>query len=152
MYSAIVGVHSLIRWVVLLAALVAVARGIAGWNKSRWMPADGRAGMLFVAALDIQLLLGLLLYLFFSPVVRTAFSNLAVAMKASEYRYFLVDHPAGMLVAIVLAHIGRVRTRKAMPDEAKHRAAAVFYGLALLLILLTIPWPGMPGGRPLWPW
>jgi hypothetical protein len=152
MYSLIVPVHSLLRWVVLLAGLVAVVRGIAGWNRPRWTPGDGRAGMLFVAALDLQLLLGLLLYLFFSPVVRTAFSNIAVAMRASEYRFFVADHPGGMLVAIVLAHIGRVRTKKATPDSAKHRAAAVFYGLALLLILLSIPWPGMPAGRPLWPW
>jgi hypothetical protein len=151
MYSAIVVVHSLMRWVALLAGLVAVARGIAGWNKPRWTSADNQAGVVFISALDIQLLLGLLLYLFFSPVVSAAFSNVAGAMKVSESRFFLVEHPAGMLVAIVVAHIGRVRTKKATPDDAKHRAAAVFYGLALLLILLTIPWPGMPAARPLWP-
>jgi hypothetical protein len=151
MSAAIVVVHSLMRWVVLLAGLAAVARGIAGWNTSRWDATDNRVGVWFIGALDIQLLLGLLLYLFFSPVVQVAFTNVAAAMRVGESRFFLADHPAGMLVAIVLAHIGRVRTKKAAPDSAKHRAAAVFYGLALLLILLSIPWPGMPAGRPLWP-
>ena len=152
MYSVIAGLHSLVRWVVLLAGLVAIVRGIAGWNKPRWTSADNRAGVIFVGALDIQLVLGLLLYLFLSPVVRTAFSNIGAAMKASEYRFFVADHPVGMLLAIVLAHVGRVRTKKATPEDAKHRAAAVFYGLALVLILLTIPWPGLTVGRPLLPW
>jgi hypothetical protein len=152
MDSALVTLHSLIRWLVLLTGLAAVARGIAGWNKQKWTAADNRAGMLFVASLDIQLLIGLLLYLFFSPTIQVAFSNVGAAMRQSSVRFFLVEHPLGMLIAIVLAHIGRVRTKKATPDAAKQRAAAVFYGLALLLILLSIPWPGMPAGRPLFPW
>ncbi len=151
MESSLVTLHSLIRWLVLLTGLAAAARGIAGWNKQKWTGADNRAGVLFVSALDIQLLLGLVLYLF-GPTVKIAFSNIGAAMRMSELRFFLVEHPAGMLIAIVLAHIGRVRTKKATSDEARQRAAAVFYGLALFLILLSIPWPGMPAGRPLFPW
>jgi len=152
MDSVILILHSLMRWLVLLTGLAAAGRGIAGWNKPKWTTADNRAGVLFISCLDIQVVLGLLLYLFASPTIRAAFSNVGAAMRASEYRFFLVEHPFGMLIAIVLAHIGRVRTKKATPDDAKQRAAGVFYGLALILILLSIPWPGMPAGRPLFPW
>jgi len=56
-----------------------------------------------------------------------------------------------MLVAITLAHVGRARIRKA--DIARrHRLAAIFYGLALVSILASIPWPGTPNGRPLLRW
>ena len=54
----------------------------------------------------------------------------------------------GMLIGTALAHVGRGRVRKA-PDDRKGRTAAIFYGLALLAILASIPWPGLPAGRPL---
>ena len=152
MYSATVVLHSLLRWVVILTGLAAAGRGIIGWNKRSWTSTDDRAGVLFIGALDIQMLLGLLLYVGLSPTVSAAFRNIGGAMQDPVLRFFLVEHAVGMLIAIVLAHIGRVRTKKAMPESSKHRAAAVFFGLAIVLILLSIPWPGMPAGRPLWPW
>ena len=152
MLSITLIVHTLLRWVVLLTGIAAAARGIMGGKGKAWTAADSRAGLLFIAVLDLQLLLGLLLYLFLSPTVRTAFVNIGAAMKDPMLRFFLVEHMAGMLVAITLAHIGRARTKKATSDDRKFRAAAVFYTLALVVILLSIPWPGMPAGRPLWPW
>ena len=60
--------------------------------------------------------------------------------------------PLGMFVAIALAHIGQSKIRKATDEGRRHRLAAVFFTLALIIILLSIPWPGMPAGRPLLPW
>jgi hypothetical protein len=123
-----------------------------GGKGKAWTAADSRAGLLFITALDLQVLLGLLVYVFLSPTVRTAFVNIGAAMKDPMLRFFVVEHAVGMIIAIVLAHIGRARTKKAVPDDRRFRAAAIFYTLALIMILLSIPWPGMPAGRPLWPW
>ena len=152
MYDVFIVLHSVLRWVVLLVGLLAMARGIAGWNGRAWTPADNRAGMLFVSALDVQLLIGLALYLFLSPTVTAAFVNVGAAMRDSQLRFFVVEHAFGMLIAITLAHLGRIRTRKLPDPMRRHRAAAVYFGLSLLIALLSIPWPGMPAGRPLWPW
>jgi hypothetical protein len=152
MYSVTLLVHSLLRWVVLFTGLAAAGRGIIGWNGRPWKSPDARAGMLFIAALDLQFLIGLLLYFVLSPTMSVAMSNPGAAMKDSALRFFLVEHAVGMIIAIVLAHIGRAKTKKAATDMARHRAAAVFFTLALVVILLSIPWPGMPAGRPLWPW
>jgi hypothetical protein len=152
MLSITLILHSLLRWVVLLTGITAAARGFMGGKGKSWTAADSRAGLLFIAVLDLQFLLGLLLYVFLSPTVRTAFVNFGAAMKDPMLRFFAVEHVLGMIVAITLAHIGRARTKKATPDDRKFRAAAVFYTLALVVILLSIPWPGMPAGRPLWPW
>jgi hypothetical protein len=73
-------------------------------------------------------------------------------MGDSALRFFLVEHAFGMLLAVTLAHIGRIRIRKAADDGRRHRSAAIYFGIALVLVLLSIPWPGMPAGRPLWPW
>ena len=108
--------HSLLRWVVLLAGIAAVARGFMGGKGKSWTTSDSRAGLLFITALDLQFLLGLLLYVFLSPTVRTAFVNFGAAMKDPMLRFFAVEHILGMIVAITLAHIGRARTKKATPD------------------------------------
>jgi hypothetical protein len=148
----VLALHSILRWVVLLTGLAAAGRGIAGWSGRAWTAADNRAGVWFVAALDLQLLIGLVLYLFLSPTLKVAALDFGAAMRDGSLRFFLVEHAFGMLAAITLAHLGRVRIRKATDDRRRQRAAAIFFGLALLLVALSIPWPGMPAGRPLWPW
>jgi hypothetical protein len=53
-----------------------------------------------------------------------------------------------MVVAVAFAHVGRVRVRRATADVARFRAAAVFYTVSLLAILIAIPWPFRAVGRP----
>ena len=150
MYDLVVLAHSWLRWLVLLAALAAVARAIGGVNTRRpWTPLDDRASLWFVSSMDLQMLLGLLLYLWLSPVTRSAFIDMAAAMRESSIRFFAVEHPVGMIVAIALAHVGRARIKKATDSETRHRRALVFYGLALVIMLLSIPWPFFPAARPL---
>ena len=105
--------------------------------------------MWFTAALDLQMLIGLVLYAFLSPVTQSAFVDMAAAMRAAPIRFFAVEHPVGMIVAIALAHVGRVRIRKATDSESRHKRALVFFGLALLVLLLSMPWPIGPGARSL---
>jgi hypothetical protein len=54
-----------------------------------------------------------------------------------------------VLVAVVLAHIGRAHSRKAATLVARHRNAFIFYGLAIVAVLVAIPWPFMAHARPL---
>ena len=152
MYSAFITIHSLLRWVVLLAGFAAVGLGVRGWSGRPWLPADRLTGRVFVGVLDLQFLIGLVLYVVLSPLVGAAFSNVGAAMRDPILRFFLVEHAAGMLVAVALAHVGQTKIKKATDDTRRHRTAAVFFGLSLFIILLSIPWPGMPAGRPLWPW
>jgi hypothetical protein len=150
MYSSLLFLHSWLRWMVLLTGIYAIVRAGGGMNgKRRWTASDAKPGLYFILACDLQLVLGLALYLVFSPTVQAAFGNIGAAMRNPEYRFYVVEHAFGMIVAIVLAHIGRVRSKKARTDAAKFKGAAIFYGLAFLIMLAVIPWPGMPGGRPL---
>ena len=141
---------------VLLAGLVAVARGIAGWRSGRpWTLSDDRAGWWFLTSLDVQMLLGLLLYFVLSPITSAALQDFGAAMGNSALRFWSVEHVFGMGIAIVLAHIGRARIRRAGKegnDTRRHRLAVVFFMLALIAIIASIPWPGTPNGRPLGRW
>jgi hypothetical protein len=150
MYSTMLIAHSWLRWVVIAAALVAVIRALAGWSGTRpWTRADDRAGLLLTSALDLQMLIGLLLYFLFSPLLATIRQHAGEAMGNDAARYWLLEHPFGMIVAIALAHVGRVRIRKAADVRRKHRLALIFFGLALIAMAASLPWPGTATGRPL---
>ncbi|HXW06528.1 MAG TPA: hypothetical protein VD833_14925 [Vicinamibacterales bacterium] len=153
MYTTVLLLHSWLRWLVLVLALLVIARGLSGWNGRRlWTAADNRAAFWMVTLLDVQMLIGLLLYFALSPVTMAALQDFGGAMGSSGLRYWAVEHPFGMIVAIALAHIGRARMRRTRDEQRRHRLAVVFFGLALVAILVSIPWPGLPNARPLIRW
>jgi len=149
MYDLTLTLHSLVRWLVLIFAVVAVGNALAGWfGKREWTAASDRFGRLFTISIDLQLLLGLILF-FLSPTVQAALGDMGAAMRDAGLRFWSVEHATMMLVAVILAHVGRVAVRKAEGSAAKFKRASIFYGLALLVILLAIPWPFREAvGRP----
>lgn len=142
MYNVVLILHSFVRWLVIIVGIVAAVKAFRGWySKGVWTPVDDRLGMMFAMSMDIQVLLGLLLYIFFSPLTRVVFRDLGAAMANAEVRFFAVDHIFLMIVALVLAHVGRAAGRRAHIAAVKHhRQAATFFGLATLLVLIAIPW------------
>ena len=90
--------------------------------------------------MDLNVVLGLILYLFLSPITQAAFANFGVAMSDANLRYFAVEHILGMIVALVLAHVGRAVSKRATDTIKKHRAAAIWYTLSFLISLAMIPW------------
>ena len=149
-YLTILAVHSWVRWLVLISGLLAVLRAFRA-ARGTWSAADDRAGFWFVMLLDLQVLIGLLLYVWLSPITHEAFRGMGAAMKSRSLRFWAVEHVFGMVVALAFAHVGRVRIRKADPAR-RRKLAAIFFGLALLALLASIPWPGTPNGRPLLRW
>ncbi|HEY6510078.1 MAG TPA: hypothetical protein VIY56_18775 [Vicinamibacterales bacterium] len=150
MYTPLLLVHSWLRWAVLIAGVLAVARALAGVRTRRpFTPVDSAAARRLVIALDVQLLLGLVLHVWASPFTTEAFGDLGATMRNAPLRFFVVEHPFGMLAAVALVHIGSARLKKRTESAARHKTALVFFGLALLIIVLSIPWPGLPAGRPL---
>jgi hypothetical protein len=150
MYSAFLGVHSYVRWVVVIAGLIVIVRAITGITSRRgWGSGDSVPIRVFSIALDIQFLIGLLLYVWLSPFIRDAWADMAATMRNAPLRFFAVEHLTGMIIGLGLAHVGTSKIGKAADAGQKHKLAAVFIGLAMVVILLSIPWPGMPGGRPL---
>jgi hypothetical protein len=150
MYVWTLVLHSWLRWLVLVAGAIAVARSLAGLSGRRpWTSADDAAGKWFVISLDVQLLIGLLLYGVLSPITRVAFGDMGAAMRDPALRFWAVEHFFLMVVAVALAHIGRARARRAPAPAGRHRNAFIFYGLALLAVVVAIPWPFMAHARPL---
>lgn len=152
MYSSALWLHSLLRWAVLLTGAIAWFRAIGGSTARRpWTSKDELWGLLFTISLDAQMLVGFALYFFISPITRAALQNFGAAMRIEPLRFFAVEHLTGMIIGIALAHVGRVKIRKAANDARRHRLATIYFGLALVAICASIPWPfpGLPVQRPL---
>jgi hypothetical protein len=138
----------MIRWVVLILGVIVVVRALLGWfGKREWVNTDRKMGVFFASSIDVQLLLGLLLYLFFSPLTTNAWGDISTIMSNDGLRFFVIEHAFYMVLAVVFAHLGSVFSKRASEATAKHRTAAIWYGLALIVILLGMPWmrPLLPG-------
>lgn len=147
MYLFLLGLHNLLRWVVVLGGVYAVATALRGLlTRAAWSDADRRAGLIFTSALNLQLVVGVVLYLV-SPLVRSALGNMGAAMGNDQLRYFSVEHAAIMLLAVVAAQLGYSLARRATTDRARFSRATIGYGLAAALIAYGVPW-----GRSLIPW
>ena len=141
MYSAVLSIHNIIRWIALILGILAAVRAYLGWFGNReWTVKDRKIGSYFTIAMDVQLLLGLLLYIFLSPTTRTAFQDFGAAMQVGDLRFFALEHPFFMVLAVVFAHLGSILSRKAEQTNAKFRWAAIWFSLSVLAVLLGMPW------------
>ena len=140
MYSALLATHNIVRWLVLAAGVWAVFRSWRGWSKRAvWEPGDLGAVKLFVNALSLQFVVGVLLYAT-SPLIRTALGDMGSAMRTASVRYFVVEHVVVMLAAIAFGHIGAAKLRRAASDSARFQTATIWMGLALAAAAGFVPW------------
>jgi len=144
LFSILLPLHSILRWVVIILAVVTIGRALIGWlGKKPWTLLDSRLSSYFTISFDVQILIGLILY-FISPTNQTALQNFGGAMGNADLRYFAVEHIFMMILALGIAHGGRTLSRKAKDAFKKHRNAALFYILAILVVLAAIPWATRP--------
>ncbi|MBC7745855.1 MAG: cytochrome B [Flavobacterium sp.] len=142
MYKFLLGLHSGIRYIVIILfslALIMALIGLFGRKSSNEF--HRKINLYSLISAHVQLLTGLILY-FYSPNVM--FSNMGAAMKDPIIRYWTVEHSAMMIFAVILITVGHSRSKKAIDSVNKHRAIALYYGLALLVILLAIYQSGRP--------
>lgn len=129
---------------VLLAAVAAVAGAAIGLAKHRPFASPGRRlGVIYVAALDLQFLVGLALY-FISPLVQAAWANMAVAMKNADLRFFAVEHLVFMFLAVALAHVGLAVSKRAPADRIAYRRMLAWNLASLAVMVAGIPWASRP--------
>jgi mono/diheme cytochrome c family protein len=150
LYALTLFAHSYLRWLVLALALWVSVQSFIGWRRATpWKQLHERFHALFSGVLRLQFVIGLGLYLFLSRLSRAFFTDPGVAIKVREFRFFGLEHALMMLVAVAVAESGRGRSKRV--DDPKRRQRTVFLttSVALLLMVLAVPWPFMPTHRPL---
>lgn len=148
MYQTLLILHSWSRWFVLIFGLIAVYRAYVGWSGRRpFVSADNGMSAAFSGFMWLQVLIGLGLYFGLSPWGLNAMKQ-AGAMKDPTARFFGMEHALMMIIAAALAQVGRIAVKKAGDDTLKHKKAFLYFGIALLLVLLMIPWGIWNPARP----
>ena len=136
----LIHLHSGLRWIVLIALLLAIVNAFKKYKKGKYGAKDKVLNLVAMAVTHTQILIGFVLY-FTSARVSTAYSSGAM-MKNAEFRFVAIEHLVAMVLAAVLITIGHKKSKTATFDRAKHRKVATLYLIALVLIVVSIPWPG----------
>ena len=133
-------IHNLLRWLVLIFGVWAVISAIGGLSaKKEYMVSDKKGGFFFMLSMDIQLVIGLILY-FVGPWFNNL-KNMGAIMKDPNARFFTMEHALMMIIAWILVHVGVVAVKKATSSKMKFKRSLIYFGIALVLILAAIPWP-----------
>jgi len=141
MYESIKIVHSYWAYLVVLILLLASINAISKYaSKKPYGAKDFRISLFALIVSHIQLLIGIILY-FISPYFE-AFSSVGMGevMKNSTLRLYLIEHPFTMIVSIVLITVGYSKHKKKLSSTPKFKLLAIFYTIALLVLLSRVPW------------
>lgn len=144
MYTGLLHLHNLLRWVVIIALLIVIVRLLLKKEALK-------ASKVLLISAHSTLVLGLYQYFFgkvgFQMIQSTA-GGMKEVMKDAASRFWAIEHAFSMLLAIVFITIGHIKYKK----TGKVNPSLVFFILALILILLMTPWPFKAGvGRPWYP-
>jgi membrane protein DedA with SNARE-associated domain len=133
-YQFFLSFHSGFRYIVFLLVLIAILIALAGWfGKKTYTNGNRKLNLFAMISVHIQILVGLVLY-FISPNVRFG----SGVMKDPTARYWTVEHISMMIIAMILITIGHSKSKKAITPKSKHKAIAVFYSLAFVIIVVAI--------------
>ncbi len=133
-YSFVKELHSGFRYIVFVLVLIAIIQSLLGWlGKKPYTELNRKINLFALISAHTQLLIGIVLY-FLSPLVQFSGDT----MKNATTRYFTVEHWVMMIIAIVLITVGHSKSKKIVLPEAKHKTIAIFYIIALLVIVGAI--------------
>jgi hypothetical protein len=140
-------VHSILRWIILLLCLIVLYKSFSGFrNKKLFREDDNKYSLWLFISVHTMLLIGLIQYFVGANGIQLFQTNpVAVVMKTKELRYFAIEHTLVNIIGIIFISLGRILSKKAISDAAKHKKLFIYTLIGLLLILSRIPWPGMAG-------
>lgn len=139
MYSILKESHNGIGLLLLLLLVVVIVFILIRFLTNK--PFDKsvkKAALIGMITTHIQLLLGFFLY-FVSPLGMSNFSG--ASMKNTVTRFYIVEHPIGMIIAVILITIGFKVTKKInLSDKSKYTRLLIYYILGCGIIAYFIPW------------
>jgi hypothetical protein len=148
-YPTVLTIHSWVRWAALLLGAIATINAFRHRGDQAGRARGQRWDWFFMLTLDLQALLGLLLYFGFSPFTREAMNNVAMAVRDPGLRFWAITHAAMMIVALVAVRAGRVFAMGGTTSLARRNGRCICFGIALVAMVAGVPWPGLANGRPL---
>jgi cytochrome bd-type quinol oxidase subunit 1 len=148
-YSIVLTIHSWNRWAALLLGVAATLNAFLNRTENPAKPGRSRWDTFFMAAVDLQVLLGLVLYFGLSPVTTAGLNDLSEAIHSPILRFWVFFHIIAMFGGMLLVRVGRVLAMTGKTPDARRFRKGIAFAAALLVMAAAIPWPGTAAGRPL---
>jgi len=122
-------------------------------NNKPFTNGDKKIGLFLMISAHITFLIGVYQWIAGAMGLKMIdAAGMSVVMKDSVARFWAIEHPVGMLIAIILITLGRRQSKAPISDGAKHKRTFWYYLIALIIIIGTVPWPFREGiARPLFP-
>lgn len=140
MYNTVLNLHSYWAFLVIVVLVIAVVNAlIKSVGAKEYSAKDFRISLFTLIISHIQLLIGIVLY-FVSPRFQLWGELGGGVMGNSLARLYLVEHPFVNIIAIALITIGYSKHKKKLTSKGKLKTIAIFYTIALVLLLSRIPW------------
>lgn len=144
MYQTLTFYHNIMRWFVLASLCLSIYKAYKGYSsKLLFSKTDNSIRHWTATIAHIQLIIGMVLY-FNSPIIKYFFSNYKEASKSINNFFFGFIHSSLMLLSIVIITIGSAVSKRKLNDLDKFKTMLVWYSIALIIILIVIPWPFSP--------
>jgi heme A synthase len=135
-------IHSGWAYLALLVLVLATLNALYKFFSDKEFDAnDFRISLFALIVMHIQLLLGIILFFtkdYFSTISEVG--GIGEVMKNAELRNLIIEHPLTMIIAVALVTIGYSKHKKKLTSKPKYKILAIFYTLALILVLAKIPW------------
>lgn len=129
--------HSGLRWLVLLGVVLVIVKSLIGlFGGGKFSKFDKILGSATVGLMDLQLLLGIILYFGYSPFTK----NFTFNMSNDTERFWSVEHLVLMILAIAAAHVGKSIAKRSSDAPVQFRFQSIFFVIALVLMSMGIPW------------
>ena len=130
MDTGLLHLHNILRWIILLLLLItmfqAFSKNTAVKKTILWL----------MISAHIMLLVGLYQLIAGRYGIITGLPEGVVLMKDKFWRFFWIEHPLMMFIAIMLITIARGKAQ-----TLNYKAVGWLLFIALLLILAAVPWP-----------
>lgn len=141
MYAGLLGLHSLLRWLLIIFLVVNIIRVNVEADED-FDGVDKKWSLRLLITAHINLLIGI--YQYFSdrlPKVMIEHFTMGDIMKRADLRFWLIEHPTTMIISITLITIAHMKSKKTGNALKKHRLMSWLYIFALIIMIAGIPWP-----------
>lgn len=144
MYSNLLIVHSLFRWLVLLFLLISIGRAAIGRFKNRLFSKMDDSFRHWTATIaQIQMTIGVLLYIK-SPVIHYFWTNIDNGLQDRNGLFFGLIHIGLMMTSVIFVTIGSALAKRKNADKEKYKTMLIWFSFTLLIICIAIPWSFSP--------
>ena len=146
MFETVKFLHSYWAYLVLILLVISSVNALIKFFGNKEFAAfDFRVSLFTLIVVHIHLILGVVLFFAADYLALISEMDMGEIMKNSLLRSNIIEHPLTMIIAVILITMGYSKHKKKLTSKPKFKMLAIFYTLALVLVLAKIPWKAWLG-------